>query len=233
MACSPDGLQHPNFHVQLSGPGTRASPMRHVVKTKRNVKKARKGARSPRGHPGSGQRHRALKLSLCAWLFGQNMFDSGHLVGQHRLHLMSLQIQLNLHLLLERLHLSCILLVIVLHCCFQTGLSGCQLVHLGFQHLQSLILVIDLHLVSGRQFGEDVLLNFPNHQPVCHIIYGKPSQGLSKCGWCEITIFLAIFCGDLPLHRPTKKALYVESVPPSSIGSWVMAIDKLRPPRFG
>ena len=32
--------------------------------------------------------------------------------------------------------------------------------------------------------------------------------------WRYCTIFLAIFCGDIPLHRPKKYTLYMESVPP-------------------
>ena len=97
-------------------------------------------------------------LSFCAGLLSQDCLNSGHLVRQHRLHLVRLQVKLNLHLLLERLHLGGVLLVIVLHRGFQTGLSGSELVHLGFQHLKSLILVINFPLVCGRQSRENALL---------------------------------------------------------------------------
>ena len=47
LPCNPEGLQTPIDHVSVSGPGTRASPMRHIVKIKRQVKKARKGRQNP------------------------------------------------------------------------------------------------------------------------------------------------------------------------------------------
>ena len=46
LPCNPDGLQIPSFQG-ASGPGTRASPTRHIVKIKRMDKIALKGRDSP------------------------------------------------------------------------------------------------------------------------------------------------------------------------------------------
>ena len=86
-------------------------------------------------------------MSLSAWLLRKDGFNPCHLVGKHRLHLMRLQVHLNLHLLLQGLNLGRVLLVIVLDSGLQAGLSMAQLLHLGFKQLQPMILVIDVHLV--------------------------------------------------------------------------------------
>ena len=43
LPCSPDGLLIPNDHVASAGPGTRASPMRHIVNIKTSAKIALSG----------------------------------------------------------------------------------------------------------------------------------------------------------------------------------------------
>ena len=94
-----------------------------------NQKKLPKGPKrtnAKRGRPSTGPWLRAPCLSLCTRFLGEDRLNAGHLVSEHGGHLLSLEIHLNLHLLLKRLHLGSILLMVFMDRRFQTSLAGSQ-----------------------------------------------------------------------------------------------------------